>query len=77
VSFIKQSTYEPDGRYPQGCNIALYTAPDRRFCEMETMAAERTIQPGAVHSGEEIWQLVPAALPLERETELDLDFFER
>ena len=72
VTFVKSAPYQEGLPYPQGANIALYTAPERLFCEMELMNPERMLQPGQILEGEERWQLLPQVCAFESDRELAL-----
>ncbi len=58
LTFIKRSPYNPEGRYPLGCNLAIYVGPDNFMVEMETCAAERTVMSGETIVNSETWKVV-------------------
>jgi hypothetical protein len=58
LSFIKHTSYHPNGRYPFGCNLALYIGPDNFMVEMETYGEEQVVMPGATIENRETWRLV-------------------
>lgn len=62
ISFIKQSTFNPNGNYPLGCNLAIYIGPDNFMVEMETYGEEQTVLPGETIRNNETWKLVHQAL---------------
>lgn len=57
VLFAKKATYDRNGIYPYGCNLAVYIAPGNNFAEMETMGPERMLKPGESIHNKEIWVL--------------------
>ena len=57
-SFLKHSPYNPNGRYPHGCNLAIFNGPNNLFFEMETFGEEQTVLPGATIENHETWKLV-------------------
>ena len=57
ISFIKQSNYEDQGRYPWNCNIAYYAAKKSFMLEMETMGPDQSVLPGGTIVSKETWML--------------------
>lgn len=55
--FAKQTDYLPEGHYPLGTNLALYTAKGSFMAEMETMGPFTTVKPGKVLKQTERWVL--------------------
>lgn len=62
ISFIKQSSFNPKGNYPLGCNLAIYIGPENFMVEMETYGEEQTVLPGETITNCETWRLVNKAL---------------
>lgn len=60
VLFAKHASYEPNGQYPLGTNLALYVGPDNFMVEMETMGPAVTLKPGETVRHRETWVLQPA-----------------
>ena len=55
--FAKQTDYLPEGQYPLGTNLALYTGKDSFMAEMETMGPYTTVKPGHTLKQTERWVL--------------------
>jgi hypothetical protein len=62
LSFLKHSPYDPNGRYPLGCNLAIYNGPNNFMFEMETFSLEQTVLPGSTIENRETWKLVDTIL---------------
>ncbi len=57
-SFLKRSPYNPNGRYPHSCNLAIYNGPNDFMFEMETFGEEQTVLPWATIENQETWKMV-------------------
>lgn len=55
--FAKRAAYDPNGNYPLGTNLALYTGVNCFMAEMETMGPSVTLKPGATLTHTEEWVL--------------------
>ncbi len=62
VSFIKRSKFNPRGKYPLDCNLAIYNAPGNFMFEMESYGEEQTLIPGSTMELKERWTLVDQSL---------------
>lgn len=62
LSFIKRSRFNPRGRYPLDCNLAIYNAPGSFMLEMESYGEEQTLLPGSTMELRERWTLVEETL---------------
>jgi hypothetical protein len=57
ITFLKQTSYFPDARYPLGTNLAFYIAPQNIMMEMESMSPQRVLRPGEQMTTVERWIL--------------------
>lgn len=69
VLFAIGTTYQPDGNYPLGTNLAFYVGPKNFMVEMETMSPFTTLKPQQTLKHTETWVLraakaVPSAKAL-------------
>jgi hypothetical protein len=65
TSFIKKVSYDINGTYPVGCNLAVYVAPDNQFVEMESMSPEQTLKPSSEIHWVEKWLLTEKSIGTE------------
>jgi len=65
ILFAKKSVYDPNGRYPHECNLAVYVGPENFMVEMETMGSESTVRPGDTIHNYETWVLDSARTQLD------------
>ncbi|MEO7427090.1 MAG: hypothetical protein ABI036_18020, partial [Fibrobacteria bacterium] len=57
ISFLKRMDYVDGGDYPMGCNLAYYAGKKNFMLEMETMAPNQSVLPGASITSRETWML--------------------
>jgi len=62
LSFLKRARYNPNGRYPMDCNLALFIGKENFMVELESYSEEQSIQPGAMISQVETWKVVDEVL---------------
>lgn len=60
ITFIKQTPYYRDAKYPLGTNIAFYIGPKNMMVEMESMSAQKVLRPADQLVAVERWVLTPA-----------------
>lgn len=56
-TFRKHASFDPEGSYPLGTNLAVYLGPRRFMVELESMGPARTLAPGATLVHRETWTL--------------------
>ena len=62
ITFIKKVDFDPNGKYPKGCNMAFYVGPDNFMVEMESMGQEKKLLPGEEIHNIETWILINKSL---------------
>ncbi|MCX6053448.1 MAG: hypothetical protein NTZ74_00750 [Chloroflexi bacterium] len=74
ISFLKISNFNPNGQYPQGCNLVLYKGPDNLMFEMESFREEQTVLPGSTIENQETWKILETGLDWNNPTALQNEF---